>query len=228
MAEQKNSPEEGMNVEDALGRSEAFIIKNKAALIGVIIAAIVIIAGVVLYKHFISEPNQIKASEAIFKGEQYFGQDAYELALNGDSLGYKGFVKVADEFSGTKSGELAKAYAGICYAQLGKYNEAIKYLDGFDADDQMISPAMLGTLGNCYAQLNQLDKATDALLKAAERADNPTLSPIYLIQAGLIFEKQGKMDDAIKAYTQVKDKYFDSYQSMDIDKYIERATASKK
>ncbi|MEG1686097.1 MAG: tetratricopeptide repeat protein, partial [Bacteroides sp.] len=109
-----------------------------------------------------------------------------------------------------------------------KYNEAIKYLDGFDADDQMISPAMLGTLGNCYAQLNQLDKATDALLKAAERADNPTLSPIYLIQAGLIFEKQGKMDDAIKAYTQVKDKYFDSYQSMDIDKYIERATASKK
>ncbi|MEG1546166.1 MAG: tetratricopeptide repeat protein [Bacteroidaceae bacterium] len=228
MAEQKNSPEEGMNVEDALGRSEAFIIKNKAALIGVIIAAIVLIAGVVLYKHFISEPNQIKASEAIFKGEQYFGQDAYELALNGDSLGYKGFVKVADEFSGTKSGELAKAYAGICYAQLGKYNEAIKYLDGFDADDQMISPAMLGTLGNCYAQLNQLDKATDALLKAAERADNPTLSPIYLIQAGLIFEKQGKMDDAIKAYTQVKDKYFDSYQSMDIDKYIERATASKK
>ncbi|MEG2513759.1 MAG: hypothetical protein RSA92_00335, partial [Bacteroidaceae bacterium] len=107
MAEQKNSPEEGMNVEDALGRSEAFIIKNKAALIGVIIAAIVLIAGVVLYKHFISEPNQIKASEAIFKGEQYFGQDAYELALNGDSLGYKGFVKVADEFSGTKSGELA-------------------------------------------------------------------------------------------------------------------------
>ena len=62
------------------------------------------------------------------------------------------------------------------------------------------------------------------LLKAADKADSQALSPIYLIQAGQLFEKLGKNSEAVKAYTLVKEKYFNSYQSMDIDKYIERAS----
>lgn len=226
MAEEKKKTE--MNVEDALSQSEAFIMKNKTAIIGFIVAVIVIIAGVMLYKHYIAEPKEQKAAAALFKGEEYFGADEFEKALNGDSLGYAGFIKIANEYGSTKSGKLAKAYAGISYAQLGKYEEAIKYLNDFDGDDQMVGPAVIGTLGDCYAQLNQLDKATNAFLKAAEKADNNTLSPIYLKKAGVIFEKEGKYDDAIKAYTQIKDKYFNSYQAMDIDKYIDRAKALKK
>lgn len=228
MAEQKNKQQHGLNVEEALSSSEAFIIKHKMAIIGFIVAIILIIAGFMLYKHFISGPKEVKAQVALFKGEAYFDNDNFELALNGDSLGYAGFIKVADEFSGTKSGNLAKAYAGICLAQLGKYQEAVKYLTDFDGNDQMVAPAALGTLGNCYAQLNDLDKAVTTLLKAAEKADNTSLSPIYLMQVGKIYEKQGKYDDAVKVYTTVKDKYFDSYQAMDIDKYIERAKALKK
>lgn len=227
MAEQKNN-QDPMNVEEALSQSEAFIMKNKSAIIGFIVAIIVIIAGVMLYKHYVSEPKQAKAAAALFKGEEYFGADEFEKALNGDSLGYAGFIKIADEFSGTPSGNLAKAYAGISYAQLGKYNEAIKYLDDFDGNDMMVAPATLGTMGDCYVQLEQLDKATSAFLKAADKADNNTLSPIYLKKAGEIFEKQAKFDDAVKAYTKIKDNYFNSYQAMDIDKYIERAKASKK
>lgn len=226
MAEEKNKTE--MNVEEALSQSEAFIMKNKTAIIGFIVAVIVIIAGVMLYKHYIAEPREQKAAIALFKGEEYFGADEFEKALNGDSLGYAGFIKISDEYSNTQSGNLAKAYAGISYAQLGKYEEAIKYLNDFDGDDQMVGPAAIGTLGDCYAQLNQLNKATGAFMKAAEKAENNTLSPIYLKKAGAIFEKEGKYDDAVKAYTQIKDKYFNSYQAMDIDKYIDRAKAMKK
>ena len=38
----------------------------------------------------------------------------------------------------------------------------------------------------------------------------------------------GKYDDAVNAYTKIKDKYFQSYQAMDIDKYIEQAKLMKK
>ena len=152
----------------------------------------------------------------------------YAQALNGDSIGFAGFVKVADEYSGTKAANLAKAYMGLCYAHLGKYDEAVKALDSFDGDDQMVAPAMKGAMGNCYAQLGQLDKAASMLLKAANAADNNSLSPIYLLQAGEILVKQGKYDDAIQAYTTIKDKYFRSYQAMDIDKYIEQAKLLKK
>lgn len=227
MAEQ-DKQEQKLNVEDALSLSEAYLIKNKKGIIGGIVAVIIIIAAFFAYKYLYLAPREEKAETAIFKGEEYFGQDAYETALNGDSIGYKGFIKIANEFSGTKTANLAKAYAGICYAQLGKYSEAQKYLSDFDGDDQMVSPAILGALGNCYAQLNQLDKAVSTLQDAAKKADNNTLSPVYLLQAGLIMEQQGKYADAITTYTSIKDKYFNSYQAMDIDKYIERATALKK
>ena len=121
-------------------------------------------------------------------------------------------------------GELANAYAGISYAQLGQYEQAVKYLEQFSADDQLVTPAVLGTMGNCYAQLGQLDKAAATLVKAADKANSHALSPIYLIQAGQIYEKLGKNSEAVSAYQTIKDKYFYSDLSMDIDKYIERAS----
>ena len=194
MAEKKHT-QDPLDMEEALSTSEAFIIKYKSRILGAIAAVVIIIAGFMGYKHFISEPNEIK-----------------------------GFLKVADEFSGTAAGNLANAYAGVCYAQLGKYEEAVKYLNKFSADDQLVSPALLGTMGNCYAQAGQLDKAAATLMKAADKADSQALSPIYLIQAGQIYEKLGKNSEAVNAYTLIKNKYFNSYQSMDIDKYIERAS----
>ena len=82
----------------------------------------------------------------------------------------------------------------------------------------MISPAAQGALGNAYAHLNQLDKAVDNLKKAAEKADNNSLSPIFLIQAGEILESQGKAEEALKLYEQVKEKYFNSMQYQTIGK----------
>ena len=227
MAEQKKT-NEALNVEDALTQSEAFLIKNKKTIIGAILAIIIIIAGIVMYKNLYAAPREEKAQAALFKGQEYLEADAFEEALNGDSIGYVGFIKIADQYSGTDAANLAKAYAGLCYAHLGKFDEAVKALENFDGDDQMVAPAMKGAMGNCYAQLGQLDKASSMLLKAADEADNNTLSPIYLKQAGEILVKQGKYDDAIKAYTSIKDKYFRSYQAMDIDKYIEQAKLLKK
>lgn len=227
MADKKNH-HESLNVEEALSVSEAFIVKHKTAIIGFVAGVIILVAGALAYKHLYAEPREEKAQAAIFKGQEYFEQDAYDMALNGDSLGYQGFLKIADQFSGTSTANLAKAYAGICYKNLGKYDEALKQLESFDGDDQMVAPAILGATGNCYAELGQLDKASSILLKAADKADNNTLSPIFLMQAGEILVKQGKFDDAVAAYTKIKDKYFQSYQAMDIDKYIERAKLLKK
>lgn len=223
MADKKQT-QDPLDLEVAMSSSEAFIIKYKNKFLAGIAAIVIVVGGVLGYQHFIAEPNEKKASEALFKGEQYFMADNYEFALNGDSLGYEGFLKIADEFSGTDAGQLANAYAGICYAQLGQYENAVKFLDKFNADDQLVSPALMGTLGNCYAQLGQLDKGAATLMKAADKADSQALSPIYLIQAGQIYEKLGKKSEALSAYQTVKDKYFNSYHAMEIDKYIERAS----
>lgn len=203
MADQKNN-QAPLDVEEALMTSEAFLFKYKNIIVGVVVAIVVIVCGTLGYKHFISEPNELKASEASFMAERYFGNDEFEAALKGDSLGNMGFLKIADEFSGTKAGKLANAYAGVCYAKLAQYEDAAKYLDKFSASDFMVAPAMLGTIGNCYAQLGQLDKAAATLLKAAEKANSVVLSPVYLLEAGQILEKQGKNSEAVEAYKQIK------------------------
>lgn len=220
-----NKKRSDVTMEQGLKKSNSFVEKNKKALLGAIIAVLVIIGGYFVYKYLYIQPREEKAEAAIFKGEEYFGMGSFNEALNGDNKGYKGFLKIADQYSGTKTANLANAYAGLCYAQMGKDQEAIQYLDKFDSKDAMVQPAILGTMGSCYINLNNLDKGTELLVKAAEKADNNSLSPIYLMQAGLTYEKQGKFSEAAKVYNRIKDKYFSSYQAMDIDKYIERATA---
>ncbi len=210
-------------VEETLSKSEEFFVKNKKMIIGAVIALVVIIAGCVLYNTYVATPNEQKASTILAKGQDYFQTQQFEKALKGDSTGYAGFVKIADEYSSTDAGNLANLYAGLCYANLDKWQEAAQYIEKFDAkDDQMISPAALGALGNVYAHLNQLDKAVSTLKKAAEKADNNSLSPTFLIQAGQILESQNKKDEALKLYQTIKEKYFNSMQYQTIDEYIER------
>jgi tetratricopeptide (TPR) repeat protein len=218
---------EALNVGEAVTRSEVFLIKNKYKIIGGVVAIVVIVAAIVLYQTLYAQPREVEASTTLARGQAYFEADQYEKALNGDSLSFEGLLRLKEDYSGTKAANLADAYIGLSYAHLGKYEEAAQALDKFSGKDQMVAPAIKGAIGNCYALLGQLDKAASMLLKAAGEADNNSLSPIFLQQAGEILIKQGKYDDAISAFTTIKDKYFRSYQAMDIDKFIERATLLK-
>jgi predicted negative regulator of RcsB-dependent stress response len=224
MAEQMKN-QTAPTMEESLNQSEAFLLKYKNIIIGCIVAIIVIIAGVSAYKNYVSDPNETKASTAIAKCQELFQNQQYELALNGDSTGNAGLLAIAQEYSSTDAGNLANLYAGLCYANLEKWQEAANCIEKFDAaDDQMVSPAALGALGNVYAHLDQLDKAVSTLVKAAKQADNNTLSPVFLIQAGQILESQDKKGEALKLYQEIKEKYFKSAQYQTIDEYIERVS----
>lgn len=219
---------------DASIKTEAFFEKNKKLIGGVIIAIIVIVGGWLCYKQFVAGPRQDKASTALARGQEYFNAEQFDKALNGDGAGYVGFVKIASDYSSTDAGNLANLYAGLCYANLNKWQDAVKYLEDYSpANDAMVSPAAIEALGNAYAHVGQIDKAISKLKEAASKADskakdgvNYSLSPTFLLQAGELLESQGKTDDANKLYQDIKKKYVNSalVQSNEIDKYIERTT----
>ena len=215
MAKQEIKQEQALNVEEAVSRSEAFINKNKKALVAAFIAVVVLIGGCVAVSTFVVAPREKKAAEALFMGEQYFQNGNYETAI-------VEFEAVMADHKGTKAANLAKAYVGLSNAKLGNYEEAIASLKAFKGNDAMVAPSVLAALGNCYAQVGKEAQAAAALVKAAKKADNNLLSPAYLIQAGQIYEKLGKKADALKAYNEIKTKYYGSMQSMDVEKYIER------
>lgn len=222
MAENKTSAQ---NMEAAL--EQTFVEKNIKKIGIAVVALLVIVLACIGFNYYTDSRNQ-KAAEALFPCEQLFQNGDYEKALNGDGQQVIGLVEVAKQYSSTKSGNLAKLYAGLAYAQTGKMEEAEKMLSDFSGrGDEMVSPAALGALGNVQAELGQLDKAVETLKKAAKKADNSVLSPIYLVQAGEILESQGKADEALKLYEQVRNNYRGSQQGQEIDKYIERIKAAK-
>ncbi|MBR1547604.1 MAG: tetratricopeptide repeat protein [Prevotella sp.] len=203
--------------EQQVSKTEEFFEKNKKTLIACVVAIVVIAVGVILFNNYYLEPRSNEASTELAKSQELFEQQEFEKALTG-------FQKVAADYSSTDAGNLAKLYIGLCQANLGKWQEAVNALESFSGkDDQMISPAAEGALGNAYAHLKQLDKAVEHLKKAAKQADNNSLSPIFLIQAGEILESQDKKGEALKLYQEVKEKYQNSMQYQTIDKYIERA-----
>ncbi len=208
--------------DEVLSKSEALIIKHKNTIIAAIAAIVILILGCTLYSTYVAEPREKEAAEAMFAAESMFAAQQFETALEGDgiNLGFKG---VAEEYSGTAAGNLANAYAGFALAQLGRYDEAIDYLKSFDGNDQMVAPAAYGALGNCYAQTGDADAAIDYFIKAADAAQNNTISPFYLLQAGSIYEQQGKPAKALKLYEEIKNDYpTSSITVTEIDKYINR------
>ena len=177
---------------------------------------------------------RLSSSRKLAKGQEYFNAEQFDKALNGDGAGFTGLLNIINNYGSTDAANLANLYTGLCYANLNKWNEAVKYLDEYSpADDAMVSPAAVAALGNAYAHVNRLDKAVDNLKKAADMADsegrddvNNSLSPTFRLQAAILLESQGKKDDALKIYQDIKKKYVNSalVQSQEIDKYIERAS----
>lgn len=212
--------------------TEAFFFKFKKQILIAVVAILVVIAGLLLYKAYVQSPREDKASTALAKGQQYFNQEQFDKALNGDGASYAGFIKIASDYSGTDAANLAELYAGLCYANLGKWTEAVGKLEKFSTkSDAMISPSAVAALGNAYANTGNVDKAVSTLEKAAEMADSKaddgtsnSLAPTFLVQAAQLLESQNKTSEALKIYQDIKKKYVNAQivQSSEIDKYIER------
>ena len=125
-------------LDDTANKSEEWIEKNSKPLFYGLVAVAALILVYLAYNKFIAEPTQQEASNelayprALFDEASTFAgakaDSIYNLALIGGVNGKYGFIDIADQFSGTKAGNLANYYAGISYLKIKKYEEAIEYL----------------------------------------------------------------------------------------------------
>ena len=214
-----------------LNKQETFFLKFRKQILIAVAALIIVVGGWAAYSNLVAGPREEKASTALAKAQDLFGQGEFQKALNGDKT-MEGFLAVVENYGGTDAANLAKAYAGLCYANMAKWKEAVTYLEDFSArEDMMISPAITGALANAYANTGDVDKAISTFKKAAEMADskaednvNNSLAPTYMISAARLLESQNKKSEALEIYKEVKEKYVNSASSQDIDKYIERVS----
>ena len=197
--------------------------RNQKLILGVVGGALAIAVGIFLYRTFVQAPQQAAATEQMWRAQQQFERDSFQLALFNPAPGYLGFVDIADQYGSTPAGNLANYYAGVSYLQLGQYDAAIDYLDDFDADGTILPATKAGTLGDAYAQKGDLAAAADYYEDAVDEADdNGLLAPYYLMKLGLLREREGDAAAANALYARIADEFPDSQEGQNIEKYLLR------
>jgi len=204
----------------------SFVQENKKSLAiigGAIVALILLYIG---YQQFYLAPRAKTAANEMFKAEEYIAVDSLaDRAIKGDGS-YPGFEKIAEEYSSTKSANLANAYLGGLYLQKGEFEKAIDALGNYSSTGSpVIDPLVLGMIGDAHSELKQYDKSITFYKKAADKSDNTFTAPLFLKKLGLVYEEQKDFKSAADAYKKIKDKYPTSYEASVVDAYIARAEA---
>jgi tetratricopeptide (TPR) repeat protein len=176
------------------------------------------------YKNLIVAPKQKEAVAAMWKAQQMFDRDSFTQALNSPGLDADGFLAIIDKYGSTPAGNTANYYAGVCYLNLGDFDNAIKHMEDFDAAGDFLPTMKYGILGDCYSEKQDFGKAIDMYEKASSATDNESVVPMYLKKLGMLNEKQGDKDAAIKAYERIRSEYPNQASGdwRDIEKYIYR------
>lgn len=223
----KSEIEEGLgNIEESLTKTEQFIENNQRNIIIVVLAIVAVVLAYFAFKKFYKGPREEKALNAMYQAEEFFKAESFRKALEGiNEVGKQapGFLEVIDDYGATKAGNLSHYYAGICYKNLGEYENAIEQLKDFDSDDYLLQGIAVSAQGDCEFELGNYQKAATLYEEAATINPNKFSTPICLQRAGLAYEKAEKYKEAIKAYKELKEKYPFSIEGREVDKYIVRA-----
>jgi len=206
------------------GQASKFVRENQKSLTfigGAVVAMIIIYLA---YLKFYIGPREIVATNQMHVAQDFWTKKDWDKAIKGDA-GYPGFAKIIDEYSNTKAANLAYYYLGIAYLNKGEFQKAIDNLTNYRGDDNMIAAEALGSTADAYVELKDYDKAQTYFKKAADKASNKFLSPLYLKKLGLVYEAQNDFKSADDVYKRIKSDYPESPQATNIDEYIARAEA---
>jgi len=208
-------------VENILTRTEHYIEENQKSLTIIVAAIVVVVLGYLGYRNLYVAPMEEEARSQLYVAERYFEQDSFYLALYGDG-NYPGFLDIIDDYGVTQTANLASYYAGISFLRMGEYQSAIDYLTGFHSRDRMLSPISLGAIGDAYLELDDPETAVSFYIKAARKRPNDFTSPIYWMKAGQVYETLEKYNKALEAYETILEKYPETTEGRQVEKYIAR------
>ncbi len=214
-------------LDSTASKTEEWVEKNQKVIFGIVLVVALAAVGYMLYNKFVVEPKEAEAVEDMYTSQKNFqlavdgtkSDSLYNLALNG-SEGKQGFLKIADEYSGTKAGNLAHYYAGMALLNTGKLDQALEHLEKFKSEDEVLGTLATGAIGDIKVEKGNLKDGLDYYKKAAENNKNDFTTPRFLLKAGKIQLALGNKADALKTFTDIKDNYASSYEAQGIDALI--------
>jgi TolA-binding protein len=189
---------------DRFQKTEIFFLKNSKIILYALGAVTLLVVAFVFYK--INQGNRNQEAEVELINPVFaWEEDSLKKALKGD--GGLGLLDIADEYSGTKAGDLASYYVGVAYMKDGKFDDAIESLKNFSSNDLLLQGKVYCLLGDAYLEQKELETAIEYYTKATEYKPNEYFTPGYLIKLALAYELSKDNESAIKAYDRIINEY---------------------
>jgi tetratricopeptide (TPR) repeat protein len=220
MARRKKKEEETLfDIVEARDSARSFIDRNQNIILGVITGIIILIGGYVLYQNLYQAPREREAGEQMFQAQFMFERDSFAAALSNPGGGYDGFLDIIDNYSGTNAANMARYYSAVSYLHLGQYQDAMEYINEFDAVGDVTPIMKAGVKGDIHSELGEYEQAMDSYEKAASY-ENDFLKPYYLQKLAMLQDRQGMDEEALANFKKIKADYPASVPAEEVEKYI--------
>lgn len=202
---------------ESLSGLEQRVEQNKKSVIWYAVALLVVI-GLGLGYYYGKKSAKEDAGEMIGKAD-------IELMQGNDSVALAQYQAVAAEYSNGVANR-ANLNAAILLYQKGNYEEALKAVENYDVEEELVGAASQSLKGDCLVNLKKYDEAVAAYDEAISVANgNELYVPVFMMKKATVLSAQQKYSDAAAIYQNIKDnysKYVNAYR-VNIDKYIDRA-----
>lgn len=223
-------------LDEGANRTEEWVSKNQTGIIAVIAVIALGALGYWAYTQFIQAPMEDEAVAESMEADKSYAlalnsvgaqQDSlYNLALEGANGKY-GLLKIAEEYGGTRAGNLANYKAGMAYLNIGgdQYQKAIDYLTAYEGGDSVLETIAKAGIGDALVQVGQPGDAVSYYLDAADTNPNEFTTPKYLLKAAQAALKSGDNAAAIAALERIENDYPDADEYDSAQVLLGEATA---
>lgn len=219
MSDKKNVQEFDEQV--AIAKAKDFWTRYGKLTTAISVAVILLAGGWYAWQNFVKKPKEAKAVEAMFRAEEYYRMDSVNKALNGDGQ-YWGFLKVIDQYGGTKAGNMANFYAGSCYIKLNENEKALKYLKKFSTSSRPLQARAYKLMADAYGDLGQNSNALEYYKKAAYHFDEEEAFAADCLFTAAYFAQKVMNDTkaATSLFQELKKKYPSTQQALEAETYL--------
>lgn len=209
------------NVDTTYHRILKYYTNHQNIVYSILLGILIIGALIFAFFKFYQQPRALKAMDLMAQSQIYFEQDSLLVALEGDDNS-DGFLKIADQYSGTPAGNLAKYYAAVCYINLKDNDEALKYLKKYRKNNPTFGASAYMLMGDIYLEEGNTKQAMKHYDKAIKEK-SVVYSPVAMAKKAMVYEIQDNWKEAYNLYSEIEKKYYETYSNMNIEAYQERA-----
>ena len=176
-------------------------IKYKAVIIGVLVLLLCIGGGIFFWMQH-QKTSEQEAALQLSRVAPILDRGEYKTAITGTG-NLPGLKKIADDYTGTPSGNMASLLLANAYYSIKDFDSALKVFKSVSIENKDLAAAALAGAGDSYVGKNELGLAAESYQEASKKAENSVLKAQYLAHAADSYQAVNQLQKASELYTKI-------------------------